>query len=1230
MQVERDIPKDLFPCSSEYKYDRNPYYIVAPDYTHRSSGIRILHELCSILNQFGYEAYVVTGKTNGDLWTPRLTDETKVAHYEAQKKPIVVYPEVVKGTPLNLGVAVRYVLNYPGFVGGDVKFKENEIIFAFRSEYMPTGRLLNLPLTDIKLLDSIAPKKERVKGSCAVYFNRGKPADSEIESFGVECIEISSRISYPYDEMISILKSVEILYTYENSQIIAEALLCGCAVVCIEGVHLNKIPETISSSGYDGVAWGRYNINDINNAIATVAKRRQSFINEWGGWTQKVEDFIKVTQDASGKLDFNDAWPQEVIDSLPLQGLSSKELAFKLDRKKYIHVNNQYKEWQAKSSLREIDADIYAELIAKGNLPPIAVIIHHDAKLNHELIADTIDTINDNFYKAISVIIVSEVDPPEGFIQSTEIRWIQKNQLKSIFNIKPVFDWVLTVESSVRLAPNALIEMALGVQENVDSYLLYADEDVIGVNGERTLPSFKPEFNIELIRCTNYIGGSVLFNREQWIKAGYPIYSHEIYKYLVECSLSEEANHIHHVDGVLFHGDGQINEETEGYEFEAAKYALTKNDCAKSVKPMDRLGTWLIEYKTLLNKNTTLVVPTGVQPGYMRQMLESLRQYDCPNLSHIILVCNKTDIVEVEYALQDLVLDVSIEIITYVGVEYNHSRALNLAISKVSTEYIWVCDDDIEFIHNNTLGVLLSIAQQPDVGCVEPRLMSTHGNDAQLVSGPIILGVQGAYSSYRGQMQLLEEFGYFSKLQLTQDVSAVSGHCFAFKAAHWHRVGGFDELEFSLRYSVLDFCLKLNQTGHRHVWAPLANTMHQGARSLQKRLGDFDFKVAYAQKEVTEKTKLLQVWGKELANDKFYNRHLSLISPYDVESDIVIDWKPQRKNRPTVLASPLSSGAGQYRVVEPLEMLQEQGLVQSSVILPMADRKTRVLQPIELIRAHPDTLVLQHSVDDIQLSLIEQYKSALPDVHIVQMVDDLMGFVPEKHPSRRFQSREGHLRMVEALKKSDSMVVTTNPLQDHYEKYVGKIKIIPNCLARKWFELKPAKTKKNRLRVGWIGAGQHKGDLEIVNEVIKSLAERVDWIFMGMQTEEAKPYIKEFHSFVSISDYPEKMASLDLDIAIAPLEDNLFNRCKSNLRLLEYGAMSWPVVCSDVYPYQTNNPPVFRCSPNTGDWIKALTHLIDDNELRETMGEQLKGWVFKSYKLDNWRDEWRKALIRNI
>ena len=50
---------------------------------------------------------------------------------------------------------------------------------------------------------------------------------------------------------------------------------------------------------------------------------------------------------------------------------------------------------------------------------------------------------------------------------------------------------------------------------------------------------------------------------------------------------------------------------------------------------------------------------------------------------------------------------------------------------------------------------------------------------------------------------------------------------------------------------------------------------------------------------------------------------------------------------------------------------------------------------------------------------------------------------------------------------------------------------------------------------------------------------------------------------VPIERYPRALAALDLDLALAPVEQNLFNECKSNLRLLEYGACGFPVVCSD-------------------------------------------------------------------
>jgi glycosyltransferase involved in cell wall biosynthesis len=180
---------------------------------------------------------------------------------------------------------------------------------------------------------------------------------------------------------------------------------------------------------------------------------------------------------------------------------------------------------------------------------------------------------------------------------------------------------------------------------------------------------------------------------------------------------------------------------------------------------------------------------------------------------------------------------------------------------------------------------------------------------------------------------------------------------------------------------------------------------------------------------------------------------------------------------------------------------------------------------------------------------------------------------------------------------------------------------------KQWLGLRLEPKARDRLRVGWIGAGQHKGDLDQIAEVVRLLAEEVDWVFMGMSTEEITPHLKEFHKFVSIADYPKKMSELELDIAIAPLEDNAFNSCKSNLRLLEYGAMGWPVVCSNVFPYRADDPPVMRCPNETQAWVDALRTLMADRELRLRMGAQLHEWVMDKFLLSNLVAKWKECLI---
>lgn len=172
--------------------------------------------------------------------------------------------------------------------------------------------------------------------------------------------------------------------------------------------------------------------------------------------------------------------------------------------------------------------------------------------------------------------------------------------------------------------------------------------------------------------------------------------------------------------------------------------------------------------------------------------------------------------------------------------------------------------------------------------------------------------------------------------------------------------------------------------------------------------------------------------------------------------------------------------------------------------------------------------------------------------------------------------------------------------------------------------------RQGKLRVGWAGAQQHLGDLDMIQTVVAHFSTQVDWVFMGMCPPSIQPHVKEVHPFVSIDVYPQTLANLDLDIAIAPLEDNPFNTCKSNLRLLEYGAMGWPVVCSDVYPFRTDDPPVRRVSNQVEDWIAALDALIASEPLRHEMGQRLNHWVKTRYALSVHTDAWFKAIFDPI
>jgi len=246
---------------------------------------------------------------------------------------------------------------------------------------------------------------------------------------------------------------------------------------------------------------------------------------------------------------------------------------------------------------------------------------------------------------------------------------------------------------------------------------------------------------------------------------------------------------------------------------------------------------------------------------------------------------------------------------------------------------------------------------------------------------------------------------------------------------------------------------------------------------------------------------------------------------------------------------------------------------------------------------------------------------------MVSGLDDLVYMLPKYHPKQGVWPKNVRRKVKELFQASDRVIVANDALAEEFRKMSNEIIVVPNYLENwRWDSLNlPEKTQGKKMRVGWAGGSEHIADLEFIRLVVEALHKEVDWVFMGLCLEGFEPFIKEHHLGVDFDRYPQQLANLNLDLAIAPLMHNKFNECKTNLRLLEYGMLGWPVVCTDILPYQ--NAPVTRVANNTNEWIRVIREKINEPKELVKEGELLKRWVVDNYMLDEHLDEWAAALL---
>jgi GT2 family glycosyltransferase len=896
-----------------------------------------------------------------------------------------------------------------------------------------------------------------------------------------------------------------------------------------------------------------------------------------------------------------------------------------------------YERWLQKHSLREIDAEAMAERMVRtwSSRPLVHLFLRTEPGAETRLAA-TFNGLSRQLYDHWCLTVVSEAVAPANFPSAPgKLEWARvaagQGAVDGINALiaQSTADWVGLLDAGDMLEPHALLAFGDYLHRQPQWRLIYPDEDHLWLNGERRDPRFKPDFNLDLLRSQAYVGSFALTRRDVLVAAGgfgrdsgTDIYDLTL-RVLDLCG--EES--IGHIPAVLFQRH-ETNEArvSEGARESAGKAAVTAHLARHGIDAhvTDGVlpGTWRVRYEHATTPFVSLVIVTRDQTTLLADCIDSVFGKTSYANCEVVLVDGASraeDTFDFYQSLQTRYPG-RVRVVSSHNAG-NYSAMVNEGALAAQGEYLLLLAPDTQVLQGDWLERLLSHGQRPEVGIVGARLVSADQRvqHAGVVLGMGNLGVAGHVHAGLA----LGEAGYLGRAQVDQNYSAVSGACLLIRKSVFAEAGAMDERELTQSFSAVDLCLRAGARGYKIVWTPYVTLVHHSRFQLEPDVSADE----HRQRFDAERHAMYERWLARLAHDPAYNRNLSLqhTTPQP-EGELDVSWDVSFHERPRVLAVPLDVlGVGQHRAIAPLRALEHAGHAHVA-FTPCSDLQARPRMPsvAELERLKPDTLYLQSTLHDVHLERLKQYKR-FNQVFKVFDFEDLKTDVPDKNSRKRILFPELKRRLREVLASCDRMTVTTQPLYEAYRHLISDIRIVPLRLERaRWGNLVSKRRQSARPRVGWAGAQQHHADLELMIPVVQATANEVDWVFFGMCLDELRPYVKEVHPFVPYEQYAPKLVSLNLDLAVAPLEYHPFNEAKTNLRLLEYGVMGWPVVCTDIYPY--HDAPAKRVPNQPQAWIEAIRERAHDLDAAGREGDQMRAWVLRHFILEDHLDEWLDAL----
>jgi glycosyltransferase involved in cell wall biosynthesis len=292
-------------------------------------------------------------------------------------------------------------------------------------------------------------------------------------------------------------------------------------------------------------------------------------------------------------------------------------------------------------------------------------------------------------------------------------------------------------------------------------------------------------------------------------------------------------------------------------------------------------------------------------------------------------------------------------------------------------------------------------------------------------------------------------------------------------------------------------------------------------------------------------------------------------------------------------------------------------------------------------------------------------------------------------------------KIVANLKVAKYVTTTTPHFADEIRKLNKNVYVLPNAINPDEPQFKEQTPEHDKLRIGWLGGSSHLADLQLLDGSFAKIVDKKDkyqFVLCGFDTRgtiteinaqtgehkkrDIKPeetvwaryeeiftqkyktvspeYQKKLMLFQQ-QDYPEfidesyrRVWTLPVtsyaknyskfDVSLAPIKNHIFNRMKSQLKIIEAGFYKKAIIASNVGPYTIDlkhclengkfvdgNAMLVNEARNHADWAKYINNLIANPNMVKDMGERLYETVKDTYDLNNvtkTRADLYKSLVK--